>query len=698
MVELKSLDIKQYFSILISILIVTDLTILLNIPFLRQILGFLCFTIIPGILILHILRLNKIEFLKKFVLSVGLSVAFLMFAGLLVNSFYPVILKPLSLMPILISFNIILIVLAFVAYERNKNDFDIKDVLNFKLDLKNKLTSPLIFPVLFPFMAVFGTYLMNTQGNNIILLAMLFLIPLYVVAIVFLKDKIHEATYPVAIWMIGISLLLMHGLTSYHLMGRDVHTEFYCFRLTLSNFHWDISKYYNSYNACLSVTILPMVYHTLSNIDDEYIFKLFFGLIGSITPLVIYIISKKYIGKRYAFFASLLIIFQLAFIYSMQSSTKQEIATLFFVLAILFLFDVEVDKLNKKILLLIFMFSVVVSHYTTAYIFFILMAMILLTLSSRSFFTTEKASKFITVGITVLFFIMIFFWYSQVTQVPFNAGVNFFEQTFKSLGDFFVEESRNDAESAILGMGWTNIPNGISVIVHDAIFVTIGIGVITLLWKYRSYKKKIDADYLIGIYVSFILLILFVLLPFVSKGYGGTRFFVQTLVFLAPVFVIGGNTIAKIIRRPKMDVVILLILLISLFSCVTYLQYHFYGIPVSPDYENEGIGRDEYYIYNQELISAKWLNKHNLGDLKIHSDRIGYSRLMLGYDKMPKMDTEFFKKNKTINSGYIYLIYVNVNGGMIYETLDEKKNITDYVHLFIGMSKVYNNGDSEVYK
>ena len=698
MVELKSLDIKQYFSILISILIVTDLSILLNIPFLRQILGFLSFTIIPGILILHILRLNKIEFLKKFVLSVGLSVAFLMFAGLLVNGFYPLIIKPLSLELILISFNVILIILAFFAYKRNKDDFDINEIFNFKLDLKDKFASTLIFPIIFPFMAVFGTHLMNTQGNNIILLAMLFLIPAYVVAAVYLRDRIPDATYPVAVWMIGMSLLLMHGLTSYHLMGRDIHTEFYCFRLALSNFHWDISKYYNSYNACLSVTILPVVYHTLSNTNGEYIFKLFFGLIGSITPLGIYIISKKYIGKRYAFFASLLLIFQLAFIYSMQSSTKQEIATLFFVLAILVLFDVEVEKFSRKILFLIFMFSVVVSHYTTAYIFFILMVMILLTLSSRSFFTTEKASKFITAGITVLFFSVIFFWYSQVTQTPFNACVDFFEQTFRSLGDFFVEESRNDAESAILGMGWTSIPNGISVIVHNAIFVTIGIGVITLLWKYRSYKEKIDADYLTGIYVSFILLISFVLLPFVSKGYGGTRFFVQALVFLAPVFVIGGNTIAKIIRRPKMDVVILLILLISLFSCVTYLQYHFYGIPVSPDYENEGIGRDEYYIYNQELICAKWLSMHELNDLRIHSDKIGYSRLMLGYDKKPNIDTDFFKTNKTIKSGYIYLRYVNVNKNTVHETFDEQKDMSEYSHLFITKSMIYDNGGAEVYK
>lgn len=696
MVKMKNLDAKQYFTVLIAILLLTDLIILLNVPFLRQILGFLCFTTIPGLLILHVLKLNKIEFLKKFVLSVGLSVAFLMFAGLLVNSFYPIISKPLSLAPILLSFNVILLILAFIAYKRNKDDFDIKDVLNFRLDLKDKLTAPLLFPILFPFMAVLGTYLMNTQGNNIVLLAMLFLIPVYVVAVVYLRDRIPEATYPVAVLMIGMSLLLMHGLTSYHLMGRDIHREFYCFRLAASDFHWDISKYYNAYNACLSVTILPMVYRALSGINGEYIFKMFFGLIGSITPLGIYIIAKKYVDKRYAFFASLLFIFQLAFIYAQQSSTKQEIATLFFALAILILFDMEVDKLSKKILFLIFMFSVVVSHYTTAYIFFILTVMILFALSSKSVFSAEKATKFINAGITVLFFSIIFFWYSQVTQAPFNAGVGFVEQTFRNLGNFFVEETRNTAELAVIGIGWTSIPNRISVIVHNTIFATIGMGVITLLWKYESYKEKIDAEYFVGILICAVLLASFVALPFVSKGYGGTRFFLQVLVFLAPVFVIGGNTIAKIIRRPKMDVVILLILLISAFSCVTYLQYHFYGIPYSPDYEQEGLNRDEYYIYDQELVAAKWLKEQGTTDLTVYKDFYAETRLSLAYGLHNPFRRVMFK-NESVN-GYVYLTRVNTVNKEVYSSYGIKTNITEYSGLFEKKGKIYNNGGSEIYK
>lgn len=701
-----NLGAKEWFIMLVLILFITDITILLNIPFLRQILAFLCFTIIPGLLILYILKLNKIEFIKKFVLSVGLSVAFLIFAGLLVNSFYPLILKPLSLAPILISFTIILIILAFIAYKRNKDDFDIKDIINFKLDLKDKLASPLIFPIIFPFMAVFGTYLMNTQGNNIILMAMLFLIPAYIVAVVILRNKIPKATYPIAIWMIGMSLLLMHGLTSYHLVGRDIHGEYYCFRLAISDFHWDISKYYNAYNACLSVTILPPVYQTLLNINAEYIQKLIFGLIGSITPLGIYVISKRYISKEYAFFASLLFIFQLAFIYQFQSATRQEIAMLFFVLAIMIYFDRKMDNLSKTILFIIFMISVIVSHYTTAYIFFIVLLMLKFASLSKSFFGFERTNKPVSVTIIVLFSALIFSWYSQLTEVPFNNGVVFVDCTFSNLGEFFVEETRDQTTMKIFGVGITSTPTLISTVVHDTIFAFIGIGLIDLLVRHKSYRKKIDGDYLVCAAICFgLLLMLF--LPFVSMGYGAPRIFSQSLVFLAPVFVIGGEAIVRGLRRPQLMSVILLILLILQLSAVTYMPHHFYGIPQSPDYEIEGENRDEYYIYDQELVVATWLSVHGSNNLKVYSDRAGYSRLMLGYDKVPNMNTHFFSDNITIDSGYIYLGYANVVKGTVRrifsrviregEDREETKDINKYAHLFIGKSKIYSNGGSEVY-
>jgi len=697
MIRKKEWRIGLYFIFLIVILIITDLIIFYDIPFLRQIIAFITFTTLPGIIILATLKMNNLGILKWFVLAVGISVAFLIFGGLLINFSYPLVPKPLSLMPVLFSFNIILILLIIIAYIRNKDDPGFLNNYDIHLNLRNKLASAFFFPILFPFAAVFGTFLMNTQGNNIILLIMLILIPVYLVAIVCLSDRVHEATYPVAIWMIGMSLLFMHGLTSYHLMGRDIHGEYYCFQLALKNYHWVISDYYHVNNSCLSVTILPMVYYTLSGINSEYIFKLFYGLIGSITPLVIYIISIKYIGKKYAFFAALLFIFQLAFIYSQQSSTKQEIATVFFALCILILFDLKISLLNKRILLSIFMFSVIVSHYTTSYIFLIYLVISSIVNIFEGLRNNEKKKKPLNTGITILFFSVIFFWYSQITRVPFSSGMSFVKATFNNLHNFFLDESRSTVELNVIGKGLEQaaIPNIISVYVHDAIFLTIGIGVLSIIF-YKSYRKKIDTEYYIGIFTYVGLLALFVALPFVSKGYGGIRFFLQTLVFLAPVFVIGGNTIAKIIRKPRLDIAILLILLISAFSCVTYLTYHCYNIPASPDYENDGPNRDEYYIYDQELISANWLKEHAEPDSKVYREFHASKRLLLAYGLNNPFKYAMFT-NKS-SDGYIYLTHVNVNDKEVYSNYRTTTNISDYSELFKNRWIIYNNGGSMIYE
>jgi len=70
-------------------LAVLSLSIIFNIPVLRQILGFIFLTLIPGWLILRIMKLNKLGLTAKFVVSVSLSIAFIMFTGLLIDTLYP---------------------------------------------------------------------------------------------------------------------------------------------------------------------------------------------------------------------------------------------------------------------------------------------------------------------------------------------------------------------------------------------------------------------------------------------------------------------------------------------------------------------------------------------------------------------------------------------------------------------------------
>ena len=745
---------KKYFYILIAALIITDLAIILNIPFLRQILGFLFLTILPGLLILLILKLNKIDFLEKFILAWGLSISFLMFFGLLLNNslFNLDYETPLTTISLLVSFNLASIVLAIIAYRTNKDT-------SFSLPNLNLTTSEktfLVVPILFPALSVFGMHVMNTIDNNIILMFLLFLIPIYVVFVCFFNQKFPERLYPVVIFLISISLLLLLSLRSNHIIGMDVHREYYFFRTTLDKLHWSVFGY-STLDACLAISLLPTIYQSILNIRPEFLFKILYSLIFSISPLVIYIISKKYVGESYAFLASCFFMFQSNFLWT-EYNARTNTAILFFALAMMTLFNDKIDPLKKRILFIVFMASCMVSHYSTTYVFFFILLGAFVGIEILSKRYTFK--KVISLTIMILFFSMIFFWYSQVTGAAFNSGVSFVEETLSSLNEFFVEESRGGGTQAMFGEGIVKkgIPHKIEFVFTWLTFAFIGIGVITLIRRYKEMsfpelkvkkpdflKDKFEVAYFVIALVCSGLLVAVITLPHISIGYSLDRLYAVAITILSVFFVIGGIMIAKYLnkvfavlrvrgkvlmehffskertyakkRRNSFDksflskkrfgenalqvraYLIILLVLIPYFLCVSGVMYNIFGVPRSIILNSKGEQYDVGYLSDKDVIAARWLGGHSAEKSRIYADSPGTHSLWLGYGKL-SINRGSFIQNKTISNGYIYLRYMNVVEGKAYPSVvyGSRRSMTEYSHQFVNRSLIYNNGGSEVWK
>src|SRR6186713_84899 len=75
---------KLLFGIL-SILVLDMIAIGFNIPFLRQFLGLIITLIMPGFLMIVLFNLSCRNFWENLMMSLGLSIAFLEFLGLLLN-------------------------------------------------------------------------------------------------------------------------------------------------------------------------------------------------------------------------------------------------------------------------------------------------------------------------------------------------------------------------------------------------------------------------------------------------------------------------------------------------------------------------------------------------------------------------------------------------------------------------------------
>ncbi len=365
-------SLKSWFILILASLILVDVVIVLDIPFVRPICGFLFFTTIPGLLIIYAMRPTKIGLLKTGVMAVGLSLLFLIFAGLFFNIVYYAagITTPLSVPYLLPSLSFVLFLLAIVAYRLNRADRPFVTIPNLPSLLNENGDLPLLLiPSLFPFLAIFGTYLMNTQQNNGILIALLLLIPSYVVALVVLQGRrnIAPVVFPVTILMISSALLLMVGLTSNYLVGADVQSEYLVYQHVVSVQHWSIltNLAYTPLAATLGTSLLPAVYELITGISGVYMFKLLLQLICSVSPLVVYVIARKYLTAAYAFLASFLFMAQEQFIVGIQSAVREEIALLFFALAFMVLLADDLKGQLKTLLFLLFATGAILTHYTT---------------------------------------------------------------------------------------------------------------------------------------------------------------------------------------------------------------------------------------------------------------------------------------------------------------------------------------------
>ena len=708
---------KECFVLIISILLLTDLAILLNIPFLRQIFGFLFLTILPGLLILQILKLNKIGFLEKFILTWGLSISFLMFFGLLINilSLSLGYEAPLSTISLLISFNIAIIALAIIVYKLNKNS--VFSLPNFNLSTSEKAF--LIVPVLFPALSIFGTHLMKTTDNNIILMFLLFLIPTYVVFVCFFNQKFSKRLYPFVIFSIGISLLLIFMLRFPHIYGHDVHREYgIFFQTTLDNLHWSIFGH-STLDACLTISLLPTIFQSILNIGaQEYLFKGVYVSISSFAPLAIYVISKKYVGELYAFLASFFFISQSSFLVA-AGSPRTNVAIFFVALAVMVFFSDKIDPLKKRILFIVFMLSIVISHYSTTYIFFfiILFCWLVVEILLRIF----SFKKDITSTIVILFFAFIFFWYSQVTEAPFNSGVGFIGNTFSELNNFFIEEVRAPQFKQLAGQELAYpILSRANLAFTWGTFILIGLGVLTMLKSTVKLKNpvflktKFEMEYLVMAMACSGLLVVMVALPFVSTGYGIQRLYSLVLVILSVCFVIGGMMLSKHFfffkkRKPVLKeknngsevraYLVILLILIPYFLFQTGAMHVIFGAPGPTTLNSEGEEDDCEYVHDSESYAAKWLAMNSETNSRIYTaDGHGWHRV-ISQGKIPlnRINPHLFSMHEKLREGYIYLSYNNVVNSKL-EVEGMTCNMTEYSDMLIEKSKICDTGGSEVYR
>lgn len=693
----------------ILILILTIISVTLNIPYYRQLLGLIFLIILPGLTLIYIFRLNGLDTAERSILVIGLSTNFWMIYGLILNKLclsfgYE---SPLSGSFLVIVSSLILLVMFVSAFIYNNDSF-IDISIPIKLCTKEYMFSILL--IISFVLIIIGSQMLILYKNNFFLIIAILLVCATIVLINLRGEGVY-AIYPIAIVVISFSLLTMYWLRSDHILGHDVHLEYYTYSMTLINGHWSILEQ-STLDACLSISLLPAIFQCILDVNnDEQLFKGIYVLLCSFIPLIVFVISKKYIDVKYSFLAAVFYASHGTFIAS-PGSPRTNICILFVGLVVMVLIHEGLIAFQKRVLSIIFLIGIIFSHYSTAYIFFFMAAFAVIGIF---IFKDYIGSYRLNYNFLVIFIVLIFLWYGQIIEAPFDLGLRFIDKTISSMSSMFIEEAKSPQIALIYGSGMEGKPIVSWILWANTwiSFILIGISCVYMIsdyinLMYRSNECRLDSKLLINrfdpVLVLFlmagsILLVATLLIPQLSMGYEINRILILLFIIFAPLVPLGGIVV---LSKFKINPLFLLLpVIIIAFMGETGALHSIYGVRASFIVDPYSPSNNWQLVHQTEISAIQWLaTNRDISERLFSTDYHGYRKLIsqgkISYNSINRIE---FANHGNIH-GYLFLHNHNILSGKLFSSSkrSEELEISNYENLFTSMNKLFTNGGSEIWK
>lgn len=702
--------------VLLVIQLATIVTIVLDIPIARQILGFIYVSFLPGMLILRIIKMKMKSIWAELCFSVGLSIAFFMFVGLAVNGLYPFfgVSQPLSTIPILVTLSAVLLLLTFVS--RNT----VSRVHSFSLPSAKKVVQVVLLASI-PFLAIFGAISANTW----ILLLMIVAIAVLAVVAIFYRKSMPSEFYPIAILIMAISLIFQVEFVSKNLFGWDVFGEFYVFKLTVTNSLWNpalsIQDYVlANYNSMLSLTILPTIYSELLNIPGEWIFKIVYFLLYAFVPLSIYQMYKQDFGKSTAFLSAFYFVLFPRFY---GEEKRQIIGELFLVLLIFTILNRNIIPRKKQFLLIVFGAALVTSHYSISFLFLFCILFAWAIASVKGKLSTTKTNlgqrKIISARFLLLMLVLNISWYALVSPSIGNTVTGLANHVITSFSsDFSNLDTRGGTVSDFVAPDFSGISltYKANYVINKIPYLLIIVGFIALI--VNRGKKKIQMEYFPIVLAVISILLMTLFLPFFANAFLAERYYHVSLIFLAPVCFYGGIELTKLVLKPftnakrarsvSLRILCLLFVLIFLFKVgfVNEITGDVgVGVSRSISFTRLKTSTDpqilksfyEPLVPESDVCSARWLSSVTAYNSKIYADNTADEHVLRAYTMRIVEWQDILSNGTTIDpDAYVYLRSLNIQGFLVGHG-GQISNMTEISNQLSWADKIYSNGGSEVY-
>ncbi|MFI6939231.1 hypothetical protein ACIBI4_08180 [Streptomyces sp. NPDC050418] len=182
------------------------------------------------------------------------------------------------------------------------------------------------------------------------------------------RRKYHLSALETGLYLATLGLLLLASLRGWFITGHDVQTEYLFFRIALGGEYWDVSTYSHAYNACLSITLLPVSIRQLTGIDDIYIFKAIIPALFALTPVMLFRSVRNVSRRSVALLAAVFFVAFPTFLTDMVYLGRQAIAFVLLGGAIVALTDSRGPRRARRVLFTVLLIGVILAHYSTGYV------------------------------------------------------------------------------------------------------------------------------------------------------------------------------------------------------------------------------------------------------------------------------------------------------------------------------------------
>lgn len=717
----------NYSKAIILLLLSLNLSIFFDIPILRQVLGFLWLSFIPGYTLIRILNLNEFDNLEIIIFAAGLGLATTMLLGLFLNNVSLCLgfTRPLSTVPSVLTltiFGLILIIVDF-AIKRNRKE-KISPILKNKLDY----VPHLVISTAIPLLSITGVLY-----TNVFLLLIMIICVSLLILISALSKEIPSKIFPIVIASCSIALLLHTALISKHIMGVDIFLELYAFKQTEIRGAWLAPgntlgySLLDNLNSILSVTILPSLGTQVLGIEAEVFFKLFYPVIFSIVPLALFKIYQKQFSEKIAFLSTMLYISLPTVFYGIEplALCRQIIGILFLVLSLMLMLNRKIKHLKKNFLLILIVGALITSYYSLSYLFLFYAILFYIAPYILSLLNLKSKSYSQTINLTTLLVIMTmtFAWYIHVSNSPFNNLLSSLNRIISTIAiDFGKPESRGfvGALSSLSPFKPTSLVG----IIHKSLvytqFLFIGVGILLVAIKPKMFNVSFEFRQLS--LASAIILLLCILVPNLALTLNPTRFYAIAILFLAPLFTLGGLFLSNImvdwaskvftrirkINKIKLGINVVTFVLVATFLFqVGFINYvtkdypYSYALDLNRKEKSNDLSiktmTHSLYFMDEEFYSSIWLAKTIGNQIKVYTDWNSRYSVLKSYALLTDDRIVEITNHTTLEPrSYVYFKYITTQLGLI-PIPTGYLNFSEVVPNSLNFNKIYSNGISDIY-